>query len=110
MTNPGVSATRSKRPPGIQEGWWGCRVVLSKPVTKPVVQYLSAQVAQGYTRVTWNGVGFDFNVLIARRRSGSCLESPSRIADPRGLRVFVPIAGRQRRHEPYLRFPSTMST
>ena len=28
-----------------------------------LIEYLSAQVAHGYTLVTWKGVGFDFDVL-----------------------------------------------
>jgi hypothetical protein len=28
-----------------------------------LVQYLSAQVEHGYTLLTWNGVGFDLDVL-----------------------------------------------
>jgi hypothetical protein len=27
MTNPGVSAIRPKRPPGVQEGCWGCEAL-----------------------------------------------------------------------------------
>jgi hypothetical protein len=36
---------------------------MSREEAVGLVDYLAAQVAQGYTLVTWNGVGFDFDVL-----------------------------------------------
>ena len=36
---------------------------LTRQETAALVQYLSEQVAQGCTVVTWNGLGFDFDVL-----------------------------------------------
>ena len=37
--------------------------VMSQRHARLLVEYLSTQVASGYTIVTWNGLGFDFNVL-----------------------------------------------
>ena len=36
---------------------------MSRQEAAELVQYLKTQVAQGYALVTWNGVGFDFDVL-----------------------------------------------
>jgi hypothetical protein len=36
---------------------------MSREEAAGLVRYLSEQVAQGYTLVTWNGVGFDLDVL-----------------------------------------------
>ena len=36
---------------------------MSRPEAATLVHYLSAQVAKGYTLLTWNGVGFDFDIL-----------------------------------------------
>ena len=36
---------------------------MSRAETADLVQYLETQVAQGYTIVTWNGLGFDFDIL-----------------------------------------------
>ena len=36
---------------------------MSRQEAAGLVRYLATQVAQGYTVVTWNGVGFDFDVL-----------------------------------------------
>lgn len=36
---------------------------LSQQEVAGLVEYLATQAAQGYTIVTWNGVGFDFDIL-----------------------------------------------
>jgi hypothetical protein len=36
---------------------------MSRQETKGLVQYLVAQLAAGYTLVTWNGLGFDLDIL-----------------------------------------------
>jgi len=36
---------------------------MSREETAELVEYLTTQVAQGYTLLTWNGVGFDLDIL-----------------------------------------------
>jgi hypothetical protein len=36
---------------------------MSREETAALVRYLSEKVEHGYTLLTWNGVGFDFDVL-----------------------------------------------
>ena len=45
---------------------------MSREETAGLVRYLSEKVTQGYTIVTWNGVGFDFDVLA---EEAQCLPS-----------------------------------
>ena len=36
---------------------------MSQQEAAGLVEYLAAQVEHGYTIVTWNGLGFDFDIL-----------------------------------------------
>lgn len=36
---------------------------MTREEAQHVVEYLSQMVADGYTVLTWNGLGFDFDVL-----------------------------------------------
>ncbi len=51
---------------------------MSQQEAAKVVDYLRAQAAQGYTILTWNGIGFDFDILA---------EESGRLAECRELAV-----------------------
>ncbi len=42
---------------------------MSVPETAELVRYLAAMAANGYTILTWNGLGFDFDVLAEESQS-----------------------------------------
>ena len=43
--------------------WQGASQRLSRQEAASLVEYLAAEVGHGYTVVTWNGTGFDFDIL-----------------------------------------------
>jgi len=42
---------------------WAGKEQMSQQEVGKVVEYLAAKVGQGYTILTWNGLGFDFDIL-----------------------------------------------